>query len=85
MSHLYIINCNDEFYKIGKTRNIKYRLKQIQASCPYLLSLEKVIKNGYHLEKKAHSFFEKNRIRGEWFKLSKKQLTNFEKAFEVKE
>lgn len=84
MKNLYVINCNDMFYKIGKTANLKHRIKQIQASCPYKISVEKVYKDGFHLEKIAHKFFKSKRIHGEWFKLTKKDIMDFDRAFEVK-
>lgn len=66
--HLYFIKCND-FVKIGRTDNVKTRVKQIQANCPYEISVIKILKGQGHREKEYHKLYDKYHHRGEWFKI----------------
>lgn len=75
VSYVYIIT-SDEFkqdgiYKIGITNNIERRLADMQTGCPFILYALRVFgtKNPLAVEVMLHSFFDKKRLRGEWFKL----------------
>jgi hypothetical protein len=60
-------------YKIGYTGNINNRLKQLRIGNPYL-SILYFVNGGRTLERKLHSIFEVNKVDGEWFKLSSKDI-----------
>ncbi|MGE3607990.1 MAG: GIY-YIG nuclease family protein [Bacteriovoracaceae bacterium] len=57
------------FYKVGFTRSdVKYRLDQIQATCPVPLRVAQVFHGDLDDEKKLHSYLDCLRIHNEWFK-----------------
>lgn len=68
----FIRTKNDNKVKIGIARKIKTRFGNIQSSNYEELVLMGYIYGGRILEKEIHQKFEKHRIRGEWFKLTKK-------------
>jgi len=72
---VYVIKCND-FYKIGRTNNVQKRLSGMQTGNPYELELILSIKTNspFTLETSLHTKFKDKLIRGEWFKLSDKDL-----------
>ncbi len=69
---------NTGYYKIGKSKKPKHREKTLQSEKPNI----KMVKVwDYDTEKKLHSFYDKCRIRGEWFELNKIQLKYICKHF----
>jgi hypothetical protein len=66
-SKVYFIKCN-EYIKIGKADNLPKRLKQLQTSNPYELSIIGAISGNLDIEKEAHSNFKHLHHKGEWFK-----------------
>jgi hypothetical protein len=71
--HLYIIQLGDtDIYKIGISKHPDKRLKQIQRKCPIPLTL--IYTNFGHddefAERYLHVHFKRQRVKGEWFKLS---------------
>ena len=59
-------------YKIGVTKNLNKRLKQISPKMPFELKIEHKIKHNdiYGMEDELHNKFDDKRIKGEWFKLN---------------
>ena len=55
---------NDGFIKIGKSQNIKARLKQLQSVSPYRL---KIIATTLGSESDIHALFQKSKTRLEWY------------------
>ena len=56
--------------KIGYSNNTKgvfHRLYKHQVSSPYNVKLKLILPGGKEIEKKIHSFFRQEKIRGEWF------------------
>lgn len=54
--------------KIGKTRNMAARLREVQANSPALLEVLWVVSNAPQgLERQLHQKFAKYRLHGEWF------------------
>lgn len=53
--------------KIGTTKNVKNRFKQLQTSSPLQLKLLKTTKGNIDEEKKLHDQFAIYRLSGEWF------------------
>lgn len=69
----FILNYDSQAVKIGIAKNVKRRLASLQTSSPSELELLSTIKtksvnNAREIEKSLHEKFDKNRIRGEWFK-----------------
>lgn len=69
----FILNYDSQAVKIGIAKNVKRRLASLQTSSPSELELLSTIKtksvnNARKIEKSLHEKFDKNRIRGEWFK-----------------
>jgi hypothetical protein len=70
---VYFIGSDEMNYvKIGTTNDIDKRLSGIQTSVPFDLKVILVIDGGPKEEKKAHTAFEQQRKRGEWFVLDGK-------------
>lgn len=68
----YIIkDCNNNTYKIGKSKNPLKREKTLQSEKPNL-KLIKIFEN--NIEKELHELYKDCRLRGEWFKLNNIQL-----------
>jgi hypothetical protein len=69
---------SNNFYKIGKSINPKYREHTLQSEKPTIEIVKIWDKN---IEKKLHNLYNDYRIRGEWFNLNKVQVkyicTNF--------
>jgi hypothetical protein len=64
---IYLISHEDKFLKIGHTRNINNRLRQLQVSSPVKLEVINLIKGDVNLEKELHNRFKELRVNGEWF------------------
>lgn len=67
--------------KIGVSRNFRFRLEDLQVTCPLELTVEASVsfddadpgearRSALNAERTLHKFFETERIRGEWFLLS---------------
>ena len=81
-SYVYFIN-DGKHTKIGKSTVPNRRLKALQSGSALTYKLLYTIKcanspRAFRLERKLHQAFENQRIKGEWFNLSKEEL---EKAF----
>ena len=68
----YLIkNKRNGFYKIGKSKNPKYREKTLQSEEPDIIMVKIWDKD---IERELHNNYDKYRLRGEWFKLNKIQV-----------
>jgi hypothetical protein len=88
---LYLITCkfeNNFFIKIGKSRNLENRVKNIQTGCPHKINRVFVIHSEYDeeingVEKYLHFKFDECRINGEWYlgekSFIKRLVSEFEK------
>ena len=76
--YIYVIRHGDtNMYKIGISKlTIQTRISAIQSGNPIKLNCIQQIytPNASIIEKKIHNIFSKNKIRGEWFELSDKNL-----------
>jgi len=57
----------DEYVKIGFTKNVNQRIKNLQTGNHRKLELLCEIEGGYYLEKQYHDYFQQYRQQGEWF------------------
>lgn len=83
---VYVLqNGNAEEYKIGYTKDLINRIKQLQTGCPGKLNVIKTIERNTlrvrktsfkTIEKELHNKFKDKKIRedGEWFKLDSQDL-----------
>ena len=71
-----IIDHNSGNYKIGCTSNIKNRLMAVQLGNSSFLEVVGWLRGGKETESKLHDIFKDNRINGEWFSLSGKDIHN---------
>jgi hypothetical protein len=82
MDYIYIIENivgNEINYKIGCTKNLNNRLKQLETGNPGMLNIIKYHKTkwGKKIEFTLHRMFKLDNIKNEWFKLDKKDINNF--------
>lgn len=71
--YVYLIRCSDNnFYKIGISKNVKTRLKQIQTTSPDNVFIVHTYESKYafKIEKALHNFFKSYHKNNEWFELS---------------
>ena len=73
-----MVNTDTSLIKIGKSNNPRYRERTLHSQEPgiHLIALWCC---GQEVEKQLHDKFSAKRIRGEWFRLSIKDLTELEK------
>lgn len=68
MSCIYFIeNTKTKNYKIGRTKNVQARIKQLQTGNENHIMLRKQIFCDTKIEKMIHRYFEENKIKNEWF------------------
>jgi len=79
MKYVYVINeTGTNKYKIGKAKNTKERLANLQVGNSVILKLITSFKtyNYTLLEKTLHKEFEENNVIGEWFTFDENELSN---------
>ena len=76
---VYFIGCNETGVKIGFSTNVKGRLKSLNISSPYTLSLIDTIEcsNYEQVEKWAHEYFAPRRMNSEWFDITEKEIKDW--------
>ena len=79
--YLYIIRVgNSDCYKIGSSCNVKGRIKDIQGyNTDELKLVHKYKIENMSIEKQLHKKYKHKRIRGEWFRLIKKDIGDIKK------
>ena len=75
---IYLISYDNQFLKIGYTKNINKRLCQLQVSSPVKLEVLHLIDGNTILEKELHVLFKDLRTSGEWFSFDNSILEYFE-------
>lgn len=69
-------------YKIGKSRELKQRINQLEVKLPFEIDVEHIIECGYYSksEKELHNTYKDKRIIGtEWFTLSNQDVIDIKK------
>lgn len=74
---IYLISHENQFLKIGYTKNINKRLNQLQTSSPVKLEVLHLIDGNINLEKELHVLFKDLRVNGEWFNFDTSILQYF--------
>ncbi|NSL91225.1 GIY-YIG nuclease family protein [Chitinophaga solisilvae] len=74
---VYLLNTGKNLYKIGKTQDLHKRLAAYHTHLPVMFRVIRQYPalNITHLEESLHIIFQHKRIKGEWFELSKGDLT----------
>jgi len=73
--YIYILEC-EGFYKIGLSKNVERRKKQLDFT-PFkskIIFKSPLMEDIYSVEEQLHIFYEKKRVKGEWFKLSPEDI-----------
>lgn len=68
-SFVYFIHCHGRV-KIGKAKNPKRRLIDLQVHCPFTAYIIWLQPGSFQLEREYHQRFARLRRQGEWFDLS---------------
>lgn len=74
--YLYIVQCKNDYYKIGYTSDTKERLVSMKTSNPFRLRLifSTRFADPVSLEEYLHNQYKQYNVRGEWFKLTHQQV-----------
>jgi hypothetical protein len=81
LTGVYVIKIqNTDKYKIGKTTNLKKRIKQFATGNPENIKIVYFVETKHYqsLEKHLHELFKNERIGGEWFLFDKEKLEDVE-------
>jgi hypothetical protein len=74
---IYLLKCQD-LIKIGLSKNLPKRIQQIENQIPFDIELvfsRKILsRNAYIYEKGLHDFYQGKRVKGEWFRLTEKEI-----------
>ena len=78
--YVYLIKFGDE-YKIGSSNDVERRFREIKTQMPYEGKIIHTINTGDPdgIELYWHNYFKDKRLKGEWFKLSLKDISYFKK------
>ena len=72
--------------KIGKTNNLQQREGTLQCEKPTIELYKYILLDGersaFDLERKLHSIYKNNRVRGEWFRMEENDLNELLKLYE---
>ena len=79
---VYLVQADNGLVKIGWTTNFKQRLASLQTASPSSLKVLALIDSSVptQLEQQLHRQFASRRIRGEWFKLSARDIERAKRA-----
>ena len=82
---IYFIKSESGHVKIGYSENdVETRVNQLQAGCPFNLSILKTITGDRIQEKLIHKKFKKDRTLREWFTITTELLDYIERPYPLK-
>ena len=83
---VYLLECGG-FYKIGKAKGLDNRISQLEILVPFPTNLVCAIetRDRHEEEKFWHDYYQSYRIKGEWFRLSDKDVSYFRALSESKD
>jgi hypothetical protein len=81
---VYVLRADNGLVKIGQTKRPKDRFRTFNTGLPYDLECIHLIEHNDFLELEVylHSRFERNRVRGEWFRLSDEEIRDIPSVVE---
>lgn len=80
-SFVYLLKVSDDIYKIGVSKNVNKRVKQLQTGNPDIIEIIETFPSQYpyKVESVLHRRYNYKNIHGECFKLDKKDIEDFKK------
>ena len=85
-AYIYLLKVSsDGIYKIGVSKNVEKRVKQLQTGNPEPIEIVKTFLSQYpyKIENVLHRRFKTNNVQGECFYMSEKDIENFEEDCKV--
>lgn len=78
-SFVYLLKVSEGIYKIGVSKNVNKRVKQLQTGNPDIIEVVDTFPSQYpyKIENVLHRRYKYKNIHGECFKLSEKDINNF--------
>jgi predicted GIY-YIG superfamily endonuclease len=85
MGIVYFIKNEDGFIKIGRTTNLKRRLRELNCGVSHELIVEKYfeLKHYKKVEKSLHNLYSYYKVRGEWYNITKNMLRDIYNRVEL--
>ncbi len=73
--YIYLLKSRN-LYKIGKAKQLRNRMKAYRTENPFGIKviLQKKVKDSGSIERQLHNLVSNKRIRGEWFRLAKRDI-----------
>ena len=85
-SYVYILKVSsDGIYKVGVSKNVEKRVKQLQTGNPEKIEIVKTFLSDYpyKIESVLHRSYQRNHVQGECYYLSEKDIENFEERCSI--
>lgn len=85
-AYVYLLKVSSEgIYKIGVSRNVERRVKQLQTGNPEPIEIVKTFLSQYpyKIENVLHRRYRLNHVQGECFYLSKDDIEHFEESCKI--
>jgi len=82
MGYVYLLKADNGLYKIGQSKVIDERIKQLGLKLPYELELVLTIESEFYKEIEAafHESLADKQVKGEWFRLNAEDIEAIKKA-----
>lgn len=86
--YVYLLQCTEDDgtirYKIGVSKNVKKRIKQLQTGNVYDIVLLESFYSNYatRIESNLHNLYSHQKNKREWFDLNKEQVESFQNICE---
>lgn len=87
-AYVYILKVNsDGIYKVGVSKNVERRVKQLQTGNPEPIEIVKTFLSEYpyKIESLLHRRFKRNQVQGECYYLSEQDIQTFEENCAISE
>lgn len=83
LGFVYLIQSENLLTKIGSSRNVHQRFKDLLCGCPVEIIVTHTLESENYIKIEAilHKRYDKKRIRGEWFNLSSQDIADIEKEY----
>lgn len=81
--YVYILSDGLGHYKIGRTKHLTNRIKQLSTQPPFAITLIAAftVVHTAHIEKMLHETYAEQRLNGEWFSLSQSDIDDMTSTF----
>lgn len=84
VGYVYFAKNEDDKIKIGRTINLKGRMKSLNTSSPHTIDLVAYFEtnSSVELEEATQKYFNENKIKGEWFDINTDDIRKFAVAID---